>query len=86
MDNSIFPDAVEPLCYPNTATFVNLLNVSSSKELAVKEAGFTAIRSIELLQNPELIDQTFNFGYLKAIHHYLFQDLYEWLASLDHMI
>lgn len=86
MDNSIFPDAVEPLCYPNTATFVNLLNVSSSKELAVKETGFTAIRSIELLQNPELIDQTFNFGYLKAIHHYLFQDLYEWLASLDHII
>lgn len=81
MDNNVFPDAVEPQCYPNTTIFVNLLDVISSKDLAEKEAGFTAIRLIELLQNPELVHQTFDFSHLKSIHQYLFQDLYEWAGK-----
>jgi len=81
VDNNVFPDAVDPQCYPNTTTFVNLLGVTSSKELAEKEAGFTTIRSIELLQNPDLIHQTFDFIHLKSIHRYLFQDLYEWAGK-----
>jgi len=79
--NTVFPDSVEPSCYPNTIIFINLLKISSSKELRDKEAGFTAIRSIELLQDPDLIPQTFDFNHLKSIHHYLFQDLYEWAGK-----
>jgi len=40
------------------------LGISSAKEFAAKEAGFTLIRSIELLQNQDLIPQTFNFEQL----------------------
>lgn len=76
MADTAFPDSVEPAYYPNTTIFVNLLNISSSKELKDKEAGFTVIRSIELLQNADLIPQTFDFKHLKSIHHHLFQDLY----------
>ncbi|VAW54445.1 Cell filamentation protein fic [hydrothermal vent metagenome] len=78
MVDTVFSDSVEPLCYPNTSVFINFLNLTSFKKLRDKEAGFTAIRSIELLQNPSLIPQTFDFDHLKAIHSYLFQDLYEW--------
>ena len=81
MADSIFPDSVEPEYYPNTTTFVNLLNIPSSKKLRDKEAGFTVIRSIELFQNADLIPQTFDFKHLKSIHHYLFQDLYEWAGK-----
>lgn len=54
------------------------MGISSAKEFAAKEAGFTLIRSIELLQNQDLIPQTFNFEQLRLIHHYLFQDIYIW--------
>ncbi|MBL1277434.1 MAG: hypothetical protein COB30_015240 [Ectothiorhodospiraceae bacterium] len=51
MADAVFPDSVEPEHYPNTMVFSNHLNISSSKKLRNKEAGFTAIRSIELFQN-----------------------------------
>jgi len=76
--DTVFPDSVEPEYYPNTTIFVNLLSISSYQELRNKEAGFTAIRSIELLQSADLSPGSFDFKHLKFIHHYLFQDLYEW--------
>jgi cell filamentation protein len=79
--NTVFPDSVEPAYYPNTTIFVNLLNISSSKELRDKEAGFTAIRSIELLQHIDLTLNIFDFKRLKSIHHHLFQDLYGWAGK-----
>jgi len=79
--DKIFPDSVEPEYYPNTTVFVNLLSISSSQDLRNKEAGFTAIRSIELLQSTDLSPESFNFKHLKFIHHYLFQDLYEWAGK-----
>ena len=81
MADTVFPDSVEPEYYPNTTILVNLLNVTSSKVLRDKEAGFTAIRSIELFQNANLTPQTFDFKHLKSIHHHLFQDLYEWAGK-----
>lgn len=79
--DTTFQDSVEPKYYPNTTTFINLLGISSSNKLKDKEAGFTTIRSIELLQNTDLIPQTFDFAHLKSIHKYLFQDLYEWAGK-----
>lgn len=78
MADAIYPDSVEPSFYPNTTIFVNQLGITDSKELRDKEAAFTAIRSIELLQKVDLIQQTFDFTHLKAIHRYLFQDIYSW--------
>lgn len=79
--NTVFPDSVEPEYYPNSTVFVNLLNIQSFKKLREKEAGFTAIRSIELLQNSDITQQSFDFKHLKSIHYYLFQDLYEWAGK-----
>lgn len=78
MADTPYPDSVEPGFYPNTTTFVNFLGVTDRKELRKKEADFTAIRSIELFLKPDLIQQTFDFPHLRAIHKYLFQDLYDW--------
>lgn len=81
MADTVFLNSVEPEYYPNTRVFINLLNIQSFKELREKEAGFTAIRSIELLQNPSITQQTFDFKHLKSIHYYLFQDLYKWAGK-----
>lgn len=81
MINDFLNDHVEPLFYPNTSVFVNRLGISDVKIIRQKEADFTAIRSIELLQNTHLILPSFDFKHLKSIHQYLFQDLYEWAGK-----
>lgn len=82
MVDIIFPDSVEPKYYPNTTIFENLLNITSLEEFQNKEAGFTVVRSIELLQKPDLIAHDFfDFKYLKAIHQHLFQDLFLWAGK-----
>ncbi len=69
---------VEPDYYPDTNTLVNRLNIRDAGRLAQKEADFTAVRGIELLQSapPELL--TFDYAALRGIHKHLFQDLYDW--------
>ncbi|UAA38994.1 Fic family protein [Paraneptunicella aestuarii] len=81
MENNLPPDSVEPAFYPNSHVFVNLLDIQEPSELRQKEAAFTAIRSIELLQKPDTVEQTFDFEHLKSIHRHLFQDLYSWAGK-----
>lgn len=76
--SSTLSTPVEPEYYPDTRTFVNLLGIQSSKELLKFEAGLTDVRSIELLQQPDIVEQTFDSLHLKRIHHHLFQDVFEW--------
>lgn len=64
MVNTVFPDSIEPEYYPHSTTFINLLDISSSKKLKEKEAGFSVIRSLELFQKPDLIPATFDFSFL----------------------
>jgi cell filamentation protein len=79
--DTAFPDSIEPPFYPNTTVFVNILGITEAKRLSEKEADFTVIRSIELLQKIPILPQTFDFNHLKAIHQYLFQDLYQWAGK-----
>ncbi|MFT4928648.1 MAG: cell filamentation protein [Phenylobacterium sp.] len=81
MSNSVYPDSVEPEFYPGTNVFINLLSIQDAKKLSKAEADFTAIRTIELLQQTTLLPQIFDFNHLKAIHCYLFQDLYCWAGK-----
>ncbi|CDT07742.1 Fic/DOC family protein [Vibrio coralliirubri] len=81
MVDTVHPESVEPEVYPDTSIFVNLLGVKTSKEMKEKEGGITFLRTLELLQKPELISQTFDFSHLRAIHKYLFQDIYSWAGK-----
>jgi cell filamentation protein len=78
VESRLFPDSVEPDYYPKTNSFVNIINVSDHKTLLKLESEVTFLRSYELLAEPTLIPQTFNFEHLKLIHHHLFKDLYSW--------
>jgi len=64
---------------PQTGILKNLLGITTEEELEKAEATFASIRSYELAQNP--IKGSFDLEHLKAIHGYMFKDLYEWAGQ-----
>ena len=66
-------------CYPNSDVLINKLGITDGSELFEVEKELTSIRLKELQDNP--IKGNFNFKHLKAIHKYIFQDLYEWAGE-----
>jgi cell filamentation protein len=64
---------------PQTGILKNLLNITSEEELENAEATFASIRSYEMAQNP--IRGNFDLEHLKAIHRYMFKDLYAWAGE-----
>ena len=66
-------------CYPNSDVLKNKLNITDSNELFEAEKELTAIRLRELQGNP--IKGNFDFNHLKAIHKYIFQDVYDWAGK-----
>jgi cell filamentation protein len=59
-----------------TGVLRNRLGIASTSELEKAEADFASARSYELGKNP--LKGRFDFEHLKAIHRYMFKDLYEW--------
>lgn len=63
-------------CYPNSDVLINKLNIQNSEDLFNAEKKLTLIRLQELQNKP--LKGKFDFEHLKQIHHYIFQDIYEW--------
>lgn len=66
-------------CYPNSNVLINKLNITDAGILYDAEKELTTIRLRELQDNP--IQGDFDFKHLKDIHHFIFQDLYEWAGK-----
>lgn len=66
-------------CYPNSDVLKNKLNLTDKNELFEAEKELTAIRLKELQDNP--LKGKFDFNHLKAIHKYIFQDIYDWAGK-----
>jgi len=66
-------------CYPNTNVLINKLNITDKEKLLQAEEKLTVMRLLELQKHP--IVGGYNFKHLKAIHKYIFQDLYEWAGE-----
>lgn len=66
-------------CYPNSKVLKNKLNITDKNELFEAEKELTAIRLKELQDDP--INGKFDFKHLKAIHKYIFQDIYDWAGK-----
>ncbi len=65
--------------YPGTEVLKNKLGTRDPELLRKQEEARTAIRAFELYFNP--IEGEFDYAHLKAIHAYLFQDIYEWAGE-----
>lgn len=72
--------AHDTYCYPNSEVLINLLDILDLDTLNKAETEFTAERYRNYKSSaPSLSD--FTFAHLKRLHHYLFQDLYEWAGQ-----
>jgi cell filamentation protein len=72
-------ESSEPYLYPGTSVLRNLRGLTDSQELAAFEARSTHRRLAELLEVP--LSSRFDIGHLKAIHRYIFQDVFEWAGQ-----
>lgn len=69
--------ADDPYVYPGTRTLRNKLNIRDAAELDLAERRFAIIRARQGIPQGN-----FDLRHLKAIHHHLFQDIYEWAGQL----
>ena len=66
-------------CYPDCDVLINKLNIKDESLLNKYEKELVAIRQAEITIRP--IKGDLDFEHLKAIHKYLFQDLYDWAGK-----
>jgi cell filamentation protein len=67
----------DPYCYPGTAILRNRFDLRDAATLEALETELTSARAEEPLPEGEL-----NAAHYKAIHHHLFQDVYEWAGEI----
>lgn len=72
-------DADDDYVYPDTEVLRNKADIHDQVALDAYEADATAIRMLELIERP-IIGQ-FDVRHLCAIHHHLFQDVYDWAGE-----
>jgi cell filamentation protein len=70
------PESSDPYTYPWTDVLRNALDIRDPRQLAAFEANATVARLIELDAAP--LEGHFDVAHLKAIHRYIFQDVYQW--------
>jgi cell filamentation protein len=66
----------DPYCYPNSRVLKNRADIQSPDSLETFEVRSTTLRACEPLPNG-----TLDTGHYRAIHHHLFQDVYEWAGE-----
>ena len=71
-------DAIDdPYTYENSTVLVNRLDLRTQAELDAFEAEISSARAEEPLPEGVL-----DFSHYRAVHHHLFQDVYDWAGQL----
>ncbi len=63
--------------YPGTTILRNKLGIIDADELDAFERGMVAVRAVEGVPVGD-----FDLAHLQAIHHHLFQDVYDWAGEI----
>lgn len=74
--------SIEPTksdCYENTACLINKLDIRDEKVLSSIEAKISLAKIAMLSEHP--INGNFDFDHYKAIHKFIFEDLYNWAGQ-----
>lgn len=72
-------DPVTADCYEGTTCLINRFDIHDEKLLEKIDADITFAKSAEFEQRP--LKGEFNTEYYKAIHKYLFGELYDWAGE-----
>lgn len=73
-------DSIRNDCYEGTPCLINKFGIRDEQQLEAVEADITMLKAAELEQKP--IDGSFDFEHYRAIHRYLFEDLYDWAGEI----
>ena len=73
-------DPISANCYPGTTVLINKFDIRDEEKLSEIESVISSARYAEWLNAPQAT--TFDFDHYKAIHRFLFSDLYEWAGEV----
>ena len=73
-------DPISANCYPGTTILINKFDIRDEEKLSEIESVIPSARYAEWLNAPQAT--TFDFDHYKAIHRFLFSDLYEWAGEV----
>ena len=73
-------DPISANCYPGTTVLINKFDIRDEAILNEVEGTLTAAKSVQWLNAPE--KDTFDFEHCRAIHRFLFADLYDWAGQV----
>jgi len=72
-------DSITADCYEGTSCLINKLGINDDKKLKEFEAAITFAKASELEKDP--LSDSFDVEHYKAIHRFLFEDIYEWAGK-----
>lgn len=72
-------DAITDGCYENTTCLINKFDICDEEKLKKVEADITFAKATILESNP--ISDKFDLEHYKAIHRFLFEDIYDWAGT-----
>ena len=67
-------------CYEGTTCLINKFDIRDEKQLDSIESHITLAKISILQQNP--INGNFDFEHYKAIHKFIFEDIYDWAGTI----
>ena len=73
-------DPISANCYPGTTILINKFDIRDEEKLSEIESVVSSARYAEWLNAPQAT--TFDFDHYKAIHRFVFSDLYEWAGEI----
>ncbi len=73
-------DSASDNCYEGTLCLINKFGIKNEKKLSEIEADITLLKMTTLEQNP--IKGNFDFKHYRAIHKFLFEDIYDWAGKI----
>ena len=73
-------DPISANCYPGTSVLINKFDIRDEAKLNSVESVLTAARTAQWLNAP--LSDSFDFLHYKAIHRFLFADLYDWAGEV----
>ena len=63
-------------CYPDSAVLKNKLDIKDWETLDKAEREITGLKAVQFSDSP--FPDELNFNYIKKLHKFLFQDIYNW--------
>jgi len=73
-------DPISDNCYPGTTVLINKFDIHDEDKLSEVESVLSSARNAEWLNRPQA--DSFDFEHYKAIHRFLFSDLYDWAGQI----